>query len=212
MPPKSKLRASPGKSDKRRRGNKDSGTKKKNKGSALTVTQPLTTDTIERTPRGAHASLQQIRGLDYPFPRKPAKDMDATIVKYAMEVDISQIQPFERLRALLGFFTTESSRALVDIAVWRSHQRSLKRAIDQRTASQMASTSSTSQWRAKAIVRDDKKIQKWQSEWDTCEDVIDILDALFKTYSANVVALSREQTARQGDKDRYYGRGGGATA
>ena len=137
--------------------------------------------------------------------------MEKTIEKYAMEADLSNIQPFERLRSLLGFYTSESSRALIDAGLYRAERKRLQRAIDDRTASLMASTKVATAWRAKALVRDDKKIQRWYESIEICDNVIEILDRLVKTYDGYVNALSREQTARQNDRDKYYGRGGAAT-
>lgn len=133
--------------------------------------------------------------------------MDELVDRYSMPIDLSDIQPFQRLRDLMGFYTTEASRALVDLAKYRAHRRHLQGKLKRRRSIIMRSASDT-KWRADAEAANDPRIVDIQDQLDNTESVIEILDALQQTYVRNYDALSRELTARTGDRDRYYGRGG----
>ena len=141
-------------------------------------------------------------------PGRPHPDMDSLAEKYAMPVDISNIEPFQRLRDLMGFYATEASRALVEVAKARSHVRYLQRRLSGRRSTILAQGASITKWRAEAAVDADPSIRELTDSIGRHEGLIDILRSLQETYAKNYEVLSRELTARTNDRDRWYGRGG----
>lgn len=129
-----------------------------------------------------------------------------------MEADLSNIQPYQRLRDMMGYYTNELSRSMVDLAKQRAQRKWLRSQMDERAAFLTTRTTFREKWRATAQAKNDKKFQKLSAAYDVCDSTIDLLEALLAGFKANYDALSREMTARHDEKKRYDGRGGGATA
>ena len=157
--------------------------------------------------RGSKPSLRKVGSLGYLVPKAPSEDMDDLVEKYSMPLELSNIQPFQHLRDLMGFYTTEASRAIVDIAKYKGHRRYLQARLKQRRAFILGSAGNI-KWRAEAEVAGDRRAIDIGGELDNCESIIELLEALHVGYVRNYDALSRELTARSGDRDRWYGRGG----
>ena len=124
-----------------------------------------------------------------------------------MPVNISEIEPFERLRDLMGFYTTEASRAQVTVSTMRAHVRYLQGRLRRRRGL-ISSSEAKTKWQAEALFDSDSTALELYDEIEEYENTIDIMKSLHETYVRYYDVLSRELTARSNDRDRWYGRGG----
>lgn len=180
---------------------------KRRRPKTLRTTSYVPAKKVRQAEEGPAEVLGLVRSLQFQVPKRPAGDIDELLAKYHMPANLSEIEPFERVRDFLGFYTTEASRALFTLSQYRARRRTLNREMGRRKSHLMGSTSGA-KWRAEAEIQSDKRLSKLQDELDVVENVIDIMEVLYQNYSEYVKALSREITARTGEKDRYYGRGG----
>lgn len=175
---------------------------------SLRTTSYISDKKIKQSKEGPQEVLQVIRAKQFQVPIKPPGDIDELLQKYHMPANLSEIEPYQKVRDYLGFYTSEASRALFTLSEYRARRRTLNREIGRRKSVLMGSAGNSAKWRAEAQMQLDKKLSSLQDELDVVENVIDIMDTLFQNYSSYVRALSREMTARTGDRDNWYGRGG----
>jgi hypothetical protein len=162
---------------------------------------------VRRADRGPADVLKTIQNLEFQIPIKPAKDMDELLERFNMPANISDIEPYQRVRDYLGFYTTEASRALFTLSQYRARRRYLTGQVRSRKSHLMGSKSGA-KWQAEATIQSDKKLSHLQDQLDITENIIDMMEVLYQNYTEYVKALSREITARTDDRDRWYGRGG----
>lgn len=192
---------------KNRKGKKGRRTKKNKK--TLQTSQYITSEEIKRSPRGAHEALEEIRIAQFQVPKKPKGNIDELLEEFQMVADLSNIEPFQQVRDLLGFYTSEAARAHLSLTQQKAHRRWLLHRIERRKARVISRLPDrATKWRANAAANEDKKIYEYQQDLLICENLIEILDGLHETYGNYANALSREMTARKDDRDRWYGRAG----
>ncbi len=133
--------------------------------------------------------------------------MDALLEEYGMVIDVSTIQPFEMVRDMHSFYTSEAARAAVKLAEHKASRRTLKRTISTRTASLMGSQTGT-KWRASAEIERQPEIRRLNRALDFTENLIEMMTEIKENYFKYADSLSREITARTKERDAYYGRAG----
>jgi hypothetical protein len=134
--------------------------------------------------------------------------MDSLLEHYQMVADLSEIQPFERLRDMLGFYTSEAARAAIDRNKYRGERRRVERRLRRLTASLRGSVGARTKWQADVEIENQPTIVKLRKELDHVNTMIEFLDDLSSGFSADAAALSREQTAREIEYRAYHGRPG----
>lgn len=129
--------------------------------------------------------------------------------KYGMVLNVSRIEPFQHLRDMLSFYTGEANRAHVNVALNEGTVRDLEEFIKKRRARILAGADRRAgKWRAEAEVEEDEKINDARKKISYLTTLIGLQKALRDGYYKNADLLSREQTARTNDRDRWYGKAG----
>lgn len=125
-----------------------------------------------------------------------------------MPEDMSAVQPFEHLRAMLSFYTNEYARANISHRQHLAELRHLERQLKRRTASLAGDMRRVPKWQIELLIQDDKKVRRLNDKMEICETVIEIFKDLTKNYLEYTKTLSREISARISDRDRWQGRSG----
>lgn len=142
------------------------------------------------------------------IPAKPVEDMEELYDEYAMVANVSNIQPFERLRDMQAFYAGEAARAIESKNRFYAQKAFAERRVKNRKAHLMDSNESKTRWRVMAAVESDSRIRELEEEILLCETSMKYLEDIGKSYSDFAFSLSREITARMGDRDRWQGRAG----
>lgn len=188
----------------RKRSTKESKRAKSKKPQTKVRTMELVTSkAIKESPEGARKALEEIGVLGFFVPAKPSKNMDELFERFEFPAVLSEIQPFDRVRDLLGFYTSEAGRANVEVRKHRAHLRHLKRGRDNLMRRLMRDLpKGTPKWRAQSEAESSKRLRGLEDEIAVTESIIEITDALAEDYGRKADALSREITSRRDEWER----------
>lgn len=174
----------------------------------IRTTQYLTKKDIEGLPNSTKDAYDTIRQNGFQVPRRPDGDLDELLERYYMPEDMSEVQSFEQLRAMMSFYTGEAARANISYQQHKAEHRDLLRQLKRRTASLVGDMKRIPKWQVELSIADDKKIIKFNDAIEIELTVIDIMKSLSKTYGEYSDTLSREISARISDREKWQGRAG----